>query len=133
MKAYIYHAALICEDCAACTMGEEKKPDHVNMDDQASYDSDEWPKGPYGDGGGEADSPQHCDMCGDFLENPLTEDGSTYVKQAWREYVETGRGRLEVLQAWRDGYAWEWEELCIEYEDAGQDPERLKALAGELA
>jgi len=28
--------------------------------------------GPYPDGGGEADAPQHCGGCGVFLENPLT-------------------------------------------------------------
>lgn len=28
--------------------------------DESLYDSGEWPKGPYGNGGGEANSPQHC-------------------------------------------------------------------------
>ena len=43
--------------------------------DENDYDSDDLPKGPYSNGGGEADTPQHCDGCGAFLENPLTGDG----------------------------------------------------------
>lgn len=27
-----------------------------------------------------ADTPQHCAVCGEFLENPLTQDGEEYVK-----------------------------------------------------
>jgi hypothetical protein len=42
---------------------------------ESDYDSDDLPKGPYADGGGEADTPQHCDDCRRFLENPLTGDG----------------------------------------------------------
>jgi hypothetical protein len=49
--------------------------------DESSYDSDEWPKGPYGNGGGESDCPQHCGDCHEFLENPLTPDGYQYVRE----------------------------------------------------
>ncbi|MFN0317543.1 MAG: hypothetical protein ACKVQA_21165 [Burkholderiales bacterium] len=45
-------------------------------------DSSEYPKGPYDEGGGEADSPQHCGGCREFLENPLTPDGMEYVRDA---------------------------------------------------
>jgi hypothetical protein len=51
---------------------------------ESDYDSDDLPKGPYSDGGGEADTPQHCDGCGQFLENPLTADGLIYVEDALR-------------------------------------------------
>jgi len=37
----------------------------------ASDDCDEYPVGPYPEGGGEADYPRHCDHCGLFLRNPL--------------------------------------------------------------
>lgn len=86
MKAYIFQAALICETCAREFMARNVKPAHVDMDDESSYDSDEWPKGPYSNGGGEADTPQHCDMCGTFLENPLTPDGDAYVRAAAAEF-----------------------------------------------
>lgn len=33
----------------------------------------------HADGGGEADTPQHCANCGVPLENPLTSDGVHYV------------------------------------------------------
>jgi hypothetical protein len=36
--------------------------------EESEYDSDELLKTPYPDGGGEADSPQHCEGCGLFLE-----------------------------------------------------------------
>lgn len=111
MKAYVFQAALICEDCASLYKQQNTKPDHVDESDESSYDSDEWPKGPYGEGGGEADSPQHCDHCGKFLDNPLTGDGENYVIDAFREYVDTGRGNLEVLQAWRDAYGWCWDHV----------------------
>jgi hypothetical protein len=34
---------------------------------ESDYDSDDLPKGPYAQGGGEADTPQHCEGCGQFL------------------------------------------------------------------
>lgn len=109
MDAYVFQAALICEDCSHAVQGTLPKPAHVDMNDQSSYDSDDWPKGPYGDGGGEADTPQHCDMCGVFLDNPLTGDGETYVRDAFREFVETGRGRPDVLGEWKARYDWVWD------------------------
>lgn len=81
MKAYIFRAELICHDCAADYMRHNVKPDHVDMADESTFDSDEWPKGPYANGGGEADTPQHCGHCGTFLENPLTSDGASYVRR----------------------------------------------------
>ena len=46
-------------------------------------------RGPYADGGGEADTPQHCDGCGHFLENPLAGDGLIYVEDAIRDNLRT--------------------------------------------
>lgn len=102
MDAYIFQAALLCNHCAmgVCAVSI------TNPDDRD--DSDHWPQGPYSDGGGEADSPQHCDHCGTFLANPLTGDGESYVRDAWREYVETGRGRLDTLAEWKAAYEWVW-------------------------
>lgn len=87
MQVYMLQAALICDHCASEFMANTPKPDHVvyfpnlNEYDESSYDSDEWPKGPYPDGGGEADTPQHCDHCGVFLENSLTLDGDECVRE----------------------------------------------------
>lgn len=85
--AYVYRAALWCEDCGEGIKRDlasgGKAPDHP--DDESSYDLDDYPEGPYPDGGGEADMPQHCDGCGTFLENPLTGEGVQYVREAIRE------------------------------------------------
>ncbi len=98
MDAYMYRAALYCKDCITAIKVEldwkyEGYP-------EAEYDSDEYPKGPYPDGGGEADSPQHCDCCHLFLENPLTGDGESYVKEA----LEHHGGCRSVLEDWASFY-----------------------------
>lgn len=83
MRVYIYQSALLCEDCGDAKRAalDPNRPAHIDPDNESSYDSGEYPKGPYGDGGGEADSPQHCDHCGVFLQNPLTDDGREYVRE----------------------------------------------------
>jgi hypothetical protein len=62
------------------------------------------PDGPHLNGGGEADSPQHCDACGVFLENPLTTDGYRYVNEALIEHARDGDGNAEVLAEWAKFY-----------------------------
>jgi hypothetical protein len=74
MNAYMYQAALWCEPCGLAIMArlnEAGKMPEAPADER-TYDSDDYPKGPYPDGGGESDSPEHCDGCGVFLRNPLT-------------------------------------------------------------
>lgn len=94
MDAYVYQAALLCETCA----GKVKaRLDPVAL---ASEDSGDCPQGPYGDGGGEADVPQHCDHCGVFLENPLTSEGYQYVREATAD--ETSHN--SVLAEWISFY-----------------------------
>ena len=88
MKAFVFQAALHCSDCAnrlrdKLTMqcnatGESLRP--------LSEDSDVWPQLAAGRGGGEADSPQHCDTCGVFLENPLTPEGDDSLRVAASEF-----------------------------------------------
>lgn len=106
MLAYMFNAALLCEEC-----GEEARRDlatkgkaPVDPDDEASYDSDDYPKGPYGNGGGEADTAQHCDYCGLFLANPLTSDGRRYVQTAIDDHHRFGDGDEDVIMAWADFY-----------------------------
>lgn len=111
MNVYMFQAALYCEACGESIIerltAEGKAPAHPS--DEYSFDSDEYPKGPYPDGGGEADSPSHCDCgpyclnaetigrltVGAFLENPLTSDGYNYVRQS-------GRSKLALL--WKKYY-----------------------------
>ena len=106
MDVYMYQAALLCEDCGAAARAElilkDKAPDDIN--DENTWDSDEYPKGPYADGGGEADCPQHCDHCGIFLENPLTSDGGWYVEDAIRRFEEAGQGDEDVIREWAEYY-----------------------------
>jgi len=114
MLVYIYAADIYCEQCGEAI---RERITHEGFapaepDDEWSYDSDEFPKGPYPDGGGEADCPQHCgagpechnaiefpDGCkvGAWLENELTADGVEYVREAIREGGE-------VAEMWADFY-----------------------------
>ena len=96
MDAYMYRAAFLCEDCAmryGLDVCRNDRHDAVGP----WCDSECMPVGPYVDGGGEADSPQHYDSCGVFLENPLTDDGRAYLRDA--------TGASDVLTIWRTFYA----------------------------
>lgn len=106
--AFIYRADICCAPCgeairAGLTLSGRAPEDPT---DESSYDSDDFPKGPFADGGGEADAPQHCACCGVFLENPLTRAGVAYV----RELLSEGSGNLAVLETWRDFYRDEMEQ-----------------------
>lgn len=123
MEVYMYAADLYCEDCGEAIResldAEGKKPEDPS--DECTFDSDDYPKGPYLDGGGESDSPCHCgsgEDCvnaivlpdgrkvGAFLENPLTGDGIDYVKEAIREGCEskTRSGSSVARHVWAEFY-----------------------------
>ena len=51
----------------------------------------------------ESDTPHSCAGCGEFLENPLTNDGVAYVADALETH-ENGRGKAEVLIGWAKTY-----------------------------
>ena len=117
MDAYIYKAALYCSDCveeieedlkATCPVDPQAQHRHVPLYEaieQGLFDTDDYPAGPYSDGGGEADTPQHCEGCGLFLENSLTTDGNNYVLEALQELQEpTEYTNRAVLQEWSDYY-----------------------------
>ena len=76
MDAYMYQAAFLCPACANKVMDKLDKLGTVD-----TGDSNDYPQGPYPDGGGKADSPQFCDHCREFLENPLTLDGEVYTME----------------------------------------------------
>ncbi len=108
MDAYLYQGALYCADCGEKIAAEVKT---AGAEDEG--DSDGFPQGPYPDGGGEADLPQHCDAgescaaaervgdraVGVFLENPLTRDGAAYVTAALAE-----RPQDPLVSRWAEFY-----------------------------
>jgi len=115
---YIYCADVYCEACTEAIKARLRKEGCEPADpaDERSYDSDEWPKGPFSDE--EADSPQHCgsgpncleptiiagEKCGQFFENPLTRRGYHYV----RDEASVGPVRnfwmkfYRILPHWKD-------------------------------
>jgi hypothetical protein len=88
---------LISTEYMLAALIEANGRDPVNP---ATWDSDEFPKGPESDGGGESDTPAHCCQCHTFLENPLTGDGYEYVLEQLRD----GSGDADVLAEWRRYY-----------------------------
>ena len=101
MDVYIYRAALYCGDCGEAICHE------LDKTCGPSDDSDDYPQGPYSDGGGEADFPQNCDGCGLFLENPLTSDGEDYVRDLARDLAE--KHAEGALSEWLNYYPEIWE------------------------
>ncbi len=100
MDVYMYQAALYCQECIDHIKQSLNKPDY-----EPPYDSDDYPSGLYYDGGGEADSPQHCGSCGLFLENPLTEDGINYVIELHQDQP------TNITSLWMEFYELEIEEI----------------------
>ncbi len=110
MRAYIYQADLYCEGCGEAIKTELALPPGYDPENESSYDSDDYPKGPYDGGGGEADAPQHCGRCGVFLENPLTAEGFNYIET---QIEDAGNGDRSyprpahdpaVLRRWAEFY-----------------------------
>lgn len=106
---FIYAAELYCADCGQAIRDDmaEKLPSNVPADPDAesSYDSGDYPKGPYPDGGGIADTPQHCGSCRVFLGNPLSREGLK-----WTAYMVRAAKRLKqtpsvALEQWAPFYA----------------------------
>ncbi len=114
MNAFIFCADIYCEKCGESfreliTHNGNAPADPEN---EYSYDSEYFPKGPFADGGGEADTPQHCGnggLCldptviggekyGKFLENDLTHHGVENVREMHRE------GPTAVTEFWMDFY-----------------------------
>jgi len=91
MKVFMYMAALLCEACGLAKSAELDaaglRPAGMDPDNEHTWDSDAYPKGPYEHGGGEADCPQHCDHCSLFLENPLTTEGVEYVYGVLEKFI----------------------------------------------
>lgn len=106
MLVYVYQGALLCEEC-----GEAKRKEldaagmtPANPNDEGSFDSNNYPKGPTEEG--ESDSPEYCDHCECFLETELTEEGREYVQEAIDDFVKTGHG--ECAREWAKHYGGGW-------------------------
>ena len=67
MKTWMWNADLYCNDCIEETV---HRLDAEGVEDDG--DSDTYPQDCGNDGGGEADTPQHCGQCREHLENELT-------------------------------------------------------------
>lgn len=105
MNVYIYKAALLCEECgdkckAKLTVQGKAPADPSN---ENTFDSDNFPKGPYGSESNDADSIHHCDHCGVFLENPLTEEGYNSLYEMVREALNDGECS-DALREWIEFY-----------------------------
>jgi len=100
MLVYVYAAALLCESCGEETRekltAERKAP--ADPDDESSYDSDDFPKGPTEEG--ESDSPSHCDHCHEFLESNLTDEGADYVLSTAGSVLRGEQSEGAALAQW---------------------------------
>lgn len=102
VNVYVYRAGLLCEKCGESKRKSLSRVAPAHPEDESSYDSDHYPKGPFAPSS--ADAPQHCDHCGAFLANPLTSDGYEYVREKCREARRTGRDRAICLVLWAPFY-----------------------------
>jgi hypothetical protein len=113
MNAYIFQADIFCADCGRAIRKQIKADGFApeNPRDENTYDSDEYPKGPFSEGGGAADCPNHCGAGADclnaitladghkigaWLENDLTSEGAAYVREA----VAEGGDVAELWALW---------------------------------
>ena len=115
---YMFQGTLYCEDCGRDIQDKIRKEGKApeEEDDEESFDSDDFPKGPYGDGGGESDSIHHCDSneaclnaielpcrskIGAWLGNDLTDDGAEWLSNSIKEslFRDDEHGR-QVNRLW---------------------------------
>lgn len=95
---YAYNAALWCDDCA-----EAIQEDLDNAGHEDTGDTNEYPQYCSSD---ESDCPEHCDGCGEFLENDLTSDGVDYVKDAVDDDEEAGIIDSVAVTVWKPFYSY---------------------------
>ena len=120
---YMFQGALFCEDCGRDIQDNIRKEGKApeDEDDEESFDSDDFPKGPFSGGGGEADSIHHCDSnetclnaielpckskIGAWLGNDLTSEGDEWLASSIRESIfrDDAHGR-QVNRLWRLKYS----------------------------
>lgn len=97
--SYAYDAALHCPDCT-----RERFPGITDGNADEYRDGEGNAPTPVYSWGDEADCPQHCDECGEFLRNALTRDGIEYVRDAIAADRARG-GDSTALMVWAPYYA----------------------------
>lgn len=78
---YIFQADVYCDECGEAIRRNLAEVAPEDALDRHSHDSEDYPKGAAVEQD-EADCPQHCADCGEFLNNPLTSEGYKYVQSA---------------------------------------------------
>lgn len=92
ITSYAHDAALWCPYCAAAAAG----PDGLdnNPDWHPVFATND-----------EADCPQSCDACGEFLQNALTADGAAYVIDHIESWIANELANSSsVLADWAEFY-----------------------------
>ena len=107
MDVYVYQAELLCDQCgerARAKLDAAGGWTPRDPEDFATYDSNDYPKGPFPDSGGESDSPEHCSQCEIFLRNPLTTEGERWVRDRVREDLAAGNKNSLAIKQWMPYY-----------------------------
>jgi hypothetical protein len=115
-NVYVYQADFVCEDCGSKIVERLEKE---GTEDTGN--SDDFPQGPYPDGGGESDAIQHCGMgekcvnrvrvpggvtIGCPLGNSLTSEGVEYLRQTVaKDIVSESAHKRGVGRLWAHIYA----------------------------
>jgi len=106
MDVFIYNGALYCEVC-----GDKIIEELTSHGIPPGDDSESWPQG-HPSGGGESDTPEHCDECRVFLENPLTSEGVGYVEEAVLDALVCAKQAAPLGRPLSDSVAWSvWREF----------------------
>jgi hypothetical protein len=90
--AYVFRADVYCDACGRALR-------EAYAEARGSEDSEEFPQG-YAEQFAETDSPQHCGECGEYLAQPLTSEGVSYVAEAARAYVRGEHAGSAALAEW---------------------------------
>ena len=112
--AYVYQADLWCDDCGKALrerLVQEGGDAPEDPDDEDSYDSDDFPKGPYPDED-PSDSPSHCGSGAECLNAVLLDDGTevgAIVSGLTDEgaYYVRSQNDSPCVRAWLDHYGLE--------------------------
>jgi len=114
MKVYIYRASILCFKCG------ESIIEHLPVDKEGNLlvdaeDENVYPQGPYHNGGGISDRPQHCNNCNTFLENPLTPEGETHIKYMLSLPLKniSTISNVTTRKVWREYYSYLLDERKI--------------------
>jgi len=111
---FIYAAACYCDKCGRAIQQDVLKTLNKtaeDFEDERTFDSDEYPKGPYDDEQ-ESDSPEHCasgqdcldptiigdQVCGYFFGNNLTTYGVENLQEMHKNQTS------EITKFWMDYY-----------------------------